>query len=154
MLFRPGLTKTGCLVQNLALSLPRRGLAIYIDNYFTSMPLFTELQACNFGAVGITRLHKEFPDELVKIKTQYATKLEWNTLLAIVVQDVLCLAWQDNNIVLALSNIYTVNQTEDFCEKVCKRLAKTSTNGRIIRHVFADEPTKKLSIPRFIDDYN
>jgi hypothetical protein len=67
---------------------------------------------------------------------------------------VLCLAWQDNNIVLALSNIYTVNQTEDFCEKVRKRPAKTSINGRIIRHVFADEPTKKLSIPHFIDDYN
>jgi hypothetical protein len=56
------------------------------------MPLFTELQACNFSAISITRLYKEFPDELVKIKTQYATKLEWNTLLAIVVQDMLCLA--------------------------------------------------------------
>jgi hypothetical protein len=69
MLFRPGLTKTGCLIQNLALSLPQRGLAIYINNYFTPMPLFTELQAYNFGAISITRLYKEFPDELVKIKT-------------------------------------------------------------------------------------
>jgi hypothetical protein len=56
-----------------------------MDNYFTSVPLFIELRACNFGAVGITRPYKEFPDELVKIKTQYAIKLEWNTLLAIVV---------------------------------------------------------------------
>jgi hypothetical protein len=56
-----------------------------MDNYFTSVPLFTELQACNFGAVGTTRPHKEFLDELIKIKTQYATKLEWNTLLATVV---------------------------------------------------------------------
>jgi hypothetical protein len=85
-----------------------------MDNFFMSIPLFTELQACNFGAVGITRPHKEFPDELTKIKTQYATKLEWNTLLAAVVQDTLCLAWQDNNIVLALSNIYTVDKAEDF----------------------------------------
>jgi hypothetical protein len=154
VLFRPGLTKTGYLVRNLALSLPRRGLAIYMDNYFTSVPLFSELRACNFGAVGTTRPHKEFPDELVKIKTQYATKLEWNTLLATVVQDVLCLAWQDNNIVLALSNIHTVNRTEDFREKVRRRPAKTSTNGRIVRHIFADEPTKTLSIPCFIDDYN
>jgi hypothetical protein len=44
----------------------------------------------------------------------------------------LYLAWQDNNIVLALSNIHTVNQTEDFREKVHKRPAKTSINGRII----------------------
>jgi hypothetical protein len=63
-----------------------------MDNYFTSVPLFTELRACNFGVVGITCLHKEFPDELVKIKIQYIIKLEWNTLLAKVVQDVLCLA--------------------------------------------------------------
>jgi hypothetical protein len=154
ILLRPGLTKTGYIVRNLALSLPRRGLAIYMDNYFSSVPLFTELRACNFGAVGTTRPHKEFLDELVKIKTQYTTKLEWNTLLARVVQDMLCLAWQDNNIVLALSNIHTVDRTEDFREKVRRRLAKTSTNGRIIRKVFADEPTKSLSIPCFIDDYN
>jgi len=125
-----------------------------MDNYFTSVPLFTELRACNFGAVGTTRPHKEFPDELVKLKTQYATKLEWNTLLATVVQDILCLAWQDNNIVLALSNIHTVDKAEDFREKVRKRPAKTSTNGRIVRQIFADEHTKSLSIPCFIDDYN
>jgi hypothetical protein len=118
------------------------------------VPLFTELRACNFGAVSTTRPHKEFPDELAKIKTQYATKLEWNTLLAIVVQDVLYLAWQDNNIVLALSNIYTIDRTEDFREKVRRRPAKTSINGRIVRHIFADKPTRNLSIPCFINDYN
>ena len=56
-----------------------------MDNYFTSVPLFTELRACNFGVVGIIRPHKEFLDELVKIKIQYAIKLEWNTLLVTVV---------------------------------------------------------------------
>ena len=66
----------------------------------------------------------------------------------------LCLAWQDNNIVLALSNIYTVDRTEDFREKVRRRPVKTSINRRIVRHIFIDEPIKSLSIPRFIDDYN
>jgi hypothetical protein len=47
-----------------------------MDNYFTSMPLFMELQACDFGVIGTTRPHKEFPDGLIKIKTQYTTKLE------------------------------------------------------------------------------
>jgi hypothetical protein len=73
--YRPGLTKTACLVQTLALSLPRRRLAIYIDNYFTSMPLFTELQACEFGAMGTTRPHKEFPDGFKVLKQRFATKL-------------------------------------------------------------------------------
>jgi len=88
------------------------------------------------------------------LKPRFSTKLEWNTLLATVVQDTLCLAWQDNNIVLALSNMHTVHKTEDFQERVRKRPAKTSTNGRIVRRVFGDNPTKELHIPRFIDDYN
>src|SRR6266487_4830862 len=144
ILLWPGLTKTGCLVRNLALSLPRRHLTIYMDNYFTSIPLFTELRACEFGAMGTTRPHKEFPAGLKELKERYSTKLKWNTLLARVVQDTLCLAWQDNNIVLALSNIHTVHQTEDFREKVRKRPPKTSTNGRIVWPVFGDAPKKEL----------
>jgi Transposase IS4 len=111
------LTNTGSLVRNLVLTLLRRHITVYLDNYFTSVPLFSELRACNFGAVGTTRLHKEFPKQLLEIKNRYATKLEWNTLLAAVVEDTLCLAWQDNNIVLALSNIHTINKAEDFQEK-------------------------------------
>jgi hypothetical protein len=154
IVLQPNLTKTRCLVRTLALSLPRRNLTIYIDNYFTSIPLFAELRTCQFGAMGTTRPHKEFPPSLKELKERFSTKLEWNTLVAKVVDNILCLAWQDNNIVLALSNIHTVDRTEDFREKVRKRPAKTSTNGRIVRQIFADEPTKSLSIPCFIDDYN
>jgi hypothetical protein len=66
----------------------------------------------------------------------------------------LYLAWQDNNIVLALSNIYTIYTLDDFREKVRKRPTKTSINRRIIRQIFGSDPTKKLYIPRFINDYN
>jgi hypothetical protein len=154
ILYRPGLTNTACLVRTLALSLPRRRIAIYLDNYFTSVPLFKELQACEFGAMGTTRPHKQFPAQLTQVKTRFPTKLQWNTLLARVVDNTLCLAWQDNNIVLALSNIHTVHNAEDFRERVRKRPAKTSTNGRIVRQVFGDDATKELRIPCFIDDYN
>ena len=150
----PTLTNIGCLVRTLVLSLPRQYLTIYLNNYFTSIPLFSELQACNFSAISTTRPHKEFPGELVELKTRFATKLEWNTLLAAVVGDVLCLAWQDNNIILALSNIHTVHRAEDFRERQRKRPAKTSTNRRIVRKVFGDQYTKELNIPCFIDDYN
>ena len=85
MVLHPNLTNTGCLVRNLALSLLRRYLTIYLDNYFTSVPLFSELRAYNFGAIGTTRLHKEFPLELSVIKNRYAKKLDWNTLLVAVV---------------------------------------------------------------------
>jgi hypothetical protein len=91
--------------------------------------LFLELQACNFGAIGTTRLYKEFPKGLIELKARFSTKLEWNTLLVAVDQDVLCLAWQDNNIVLALSNIHIVDKAEDFREKARRRPTKTSING-------------------------
>jgi hypothetical protein len=154
IVLQPDLTKTGCLVKNLALSLPRRHLSIYIDNYFTSIPLFSVLRACQFSATGTTRPYKELPPELKELKERFSTKLPWNTLLAKVVDNTLCLAWQDNNIVLALSNIHTVHNTDDFREKVRKRPVAISTNTRIVRTVFGEESTKELCIPRFIDDYN
>lgn len=61
---------------------------------------------------------------------------------------------QDNNIVLGLSTIHTVDKAEDFREKASRRPAKTSTNGRIVRKVFGSDYIKDLHIPRFIDDYN
>jgi hypothetical protein len=71
---RPGLTKTACLVRKLALSLPRQRLTIYMDNYFTSVPLFQELRTCQFGAMGTTRPHKEFPAGFKVIKKRFSTK--------------------------------------------------------------------------------
>jgi hypothetical protein len=56
--------------------------------------------------------------------------------------------------VLALSNIYTIHNTDDFREKVRKRPAAISINVRIVRTVFGEESTKELYILRFIDDYN
>jgi hypothetical protein len=47
-----------------------------------------------------------------------------------------------------------VDKAKDFREKVRKRPAKTSTNGRIVQRVFGSDYAKELSIPCFIDDYN
>ena len=50
----------------------QRYLIIYINNYFTSMLLFIELQAYNFNVINIIRLYKEFLNELIKIKIKYS----------------------------------------------------------------------------------
>ena len=47
-----------------------------------------------------------------------------------------------------------MDKAEDFREKVRRRPAKTSINGRIVRRVFGDDHEKALQIPCFIDDYN
>jgi hypothetical protein len=62
--------------------------------------------------MGTTRPHKEFPSSLKELKDRFSTKLEWNTLVANVVDNTLCLAWQDDGVILALSNTHTVNRTE------------------------------------------
>ena len=47
-----------------------------MDNNFTSIPLFKELQACGYGAIGTTRPHKEFPAGLKQLRNGFPTKLE------------------------------------------------------------------------------
>jgi hypothetical protein len=89
-----------------------------------------------------------------ELKERFSKKLDWNTLIAKVVQNTLCLAWQDNNIVLALSNIYTVHTAKDWRNRVRKRPAKSSTNGTLVQKVFKNQALKTLPIPSFIDDYN
>ena len=68
-----------------------------------------------------------------------------------VVDNVLCLVWQDNNLVLALS---TVHYPTNIIERLRKRSKKTSTNAGIVSKIFGGDVTKKLPIPTFIDDYN
>ncbi len=104
--------------------------------------------------MGTTRPHKAFPDSLLIIKKRFAKKLPWNTLIAAVKQEILCLAWQDNNIVLGLSNIYTINKVEDWIERKRIRPAKTLINRHLFREVFGNTPVKELPIPCFINDYN
>ena len=154
MVLYPTLINTGCLVRNLTLSLLRYYLTIYIDNYFTSIPLFLELRACKFGVVGTTRPYKEFPKDLIEVKNQFFIKLIWNTLLAAVVQDMLCLVYQDNNIILALSNIHTIDKAEDFQVKERRRPIKTLINSQITWYIFGDSPIKESQSPCFINNYN
>lgn len=89
---KDGFTNTGRFIRAFTLSLPRRFITIYLDNYFILIPFFLELRAYNFGAVGTTMPYKEFLKELIALKTQFSTKLEWNTLAAAMVKDILCLA--------------------------------------------------------------
>ena len=85
------LTNTGSLIYALVDTLPRKSLIIYIDNYFTSVPLFSSLRSNCFGAVRTTRPHDKFPSELAQLKKDnMALKLEWNTLFAKVVDNILC----------------------------------------------------------------
>jgi hypothetical protein len=77
--------------------------------------------------------------------------IPWGSLFVSARDNVLCLAWQDNNVVFGLSTIYS---PDDFVLSNRKRPAKTSTNAAIARAPFGDEVRRQLEIPIFIDDYN
>jgi hypothetical protein len=76
MVLLPYLTKTGCLILSLVKSLPREKLTVYIDNYFTLIPLFKELRDLNYRAVSTTRPYASFPTSLITLKEKYLSKLE------------------------------------------------------------------------------
>ena len=153
-----GLSRTGSMVLHLAKQLPQHGYIyrIYLDNYFTTIPLFEELRIIKIGAAGTTRPHaqgNQWPPLLKRLK-DISKKVPYNTICAIPVGNVLCLGWQDNNMVFGLTTIHTVNQPTDLIERMRKRPRKTSTNAAIVRPVFGDSHRKVIAIPRFIDEYN
>ncbi|EEA19858.1 hypothetical protein EYB26_002367 [Talaromyces marneffei] len=149
------LTKTGQMVYELVQTLPKdnKTYDLYLDNYFTSVNLFKALREIQVGARGTTRPHKEFPNLLKKLK-DLGSYIPYHKVCAIPVNDVLCVAWQDNNIVLALTTIHTVDQTDDYIERTRRRPQKTSTNGPLVHKEFGEQAVKNMPIPRFIDDYN
>jgi hypothetical protein len=67
---------------------------------------------------------------------------------------VLCLAWQDNNIVLSLSTVHTVHNVTDLITRERRRPRESSTNASIARKPFGNNVRMNLDIPTFIDDYN
>lgn len=50
--------------------------------------------------------------------------------------DVLLVAWQDNNLVLELITAYDIREMNNFVFQKRKRLSKTSINTRIGLHAF------------------
>jgi hypothetical protein len=159
------LTMTGSMVLQLVQEgLPphRNNYTVYLDNYFTTIPLFNRLRQLGIGACGTTRPNaskKLFPKALRLLKDSKKAQ-PWNTLYAVPagpdsdIDSVLCIAWQDNNIVTALSTVHTVHKSTDWTPRLRKRPAKTSTSAKVAREPFGDQATKELPIPRLIDEYN
>jgi hypothetical protein len=134
----------------MIISSPVASYSIYMDNYFNSVALFSHLYDRRYGACGTARPTSGLPFLLQELRN-HAKGLPWGTLYALPVLNVLCLAWQDNNIVLSLS---TLHSADSFVACRRRRSGKTSINRVIARRAFGKEVTKELEIPIFINDYN
>jgi hypothetical protein len=63
-----------------------------MDNYFTSIPLFSMLWKENISAVGTTQpLGIDYLALLIVLCKKYSTKLEWSSTFADIVDNVLCI---------------------------------------------------------------
>lgn len=150
----PGLTPTVSAVYHLATTLPRTGrrFEIFMDNLFTNVPLFVALRKLGIGAAGTTRINASgFPDDLKIEKDKAKSILEWGHLSGLVVDNICCLVWQDNNSVFFMTSFHDIHKT---VIRSRRRPKLSSTNGTIVRRVFGDSVCKPIPIPIFIDDYN
>jgi Transposase IS4 len=149
-----GLNQTGCLVHHLVTQLPyhRFSYNIYMDNYFSNVPLFQNLCQIGIGACGTVRKTASgFPKEL---KVDKNLRLDWDVRSGVVVNGVLAIFWQDNGPVTMLSTIHGLVGEQWEIERERRRPRETSTNATKVRAVFGSQPKKKLRIPKIIDDYN
>jgi len=146
----PGLNKTSCEVWHLVNQLPSNKIFnIYMDNFFSNINLFKFLRDRNIGACGTTHVNStKFPKSL-KIKE----KLDWDTLLDKVVDNVLALLWIDNGPVTMLTTIHEIG-LQHHIQRLRRRPRINNINATRIQNVFGNESKKILPIPTVIDDYN
>ena len=88
---------------------------------------------------------------LSSLKLEHNMQFPWGELYLQSDAEVLQAAWKDQNVVLFMS---TVSGGMETILRQRRRPPMTSTIARTSRQVFGDSPTKKLLIPRFIDDCN
>jgi hypothetical protein len=111
MFVYPGISPTASMVVNLIAGLPnipsrlpessdRHSVvpySVYINNYFSSVPLFKELREIGCGACGTARPKQSGIPEPPAALKDHGRGIKWETLFTSKKDDVLCLAWQDNN---------------------------------------------------------
>ncbi|KAF8949484.1 hypothetical protein BGZ47_000025 [Haplosporangium gracile] len=127
------LSSTSTAVVHLARTLPYSSYRcnIYMDNYFTNIPLFKHLRDLQIGACGTVRpSSKEY---LGRLKGEKSDQHSWNTLSGVVVdQAVLATVWIDNVPATMLSTIHKITGTSSFIERTrwCPR--NTSSNAQVV----------------------
>ncbi|OQU98151.1 hypothetical protein CLAIMM_03976 [Cladophialophora immunda] len=142
------------LLRRLKDRYPHTKWLVFLDNLFLNLDVAHALLALDIGVMGTIRKNsKGFPEKLITIKDLNQV-LVYGGYLAIVKQDVLCFAWQDNNIVLGLTTAFSLDKVGDFVIRDRRRPGDASTNARIALPVFGDNWIKALPIPRAIDAYN
>ncbi|CAG8700069.1 11392_t:CDS:2 [Acaulospora morrowiae] len=100
------LNQVGCLVHHLITQLPyhRSSFNVYMNNYFSNVPLFQNLRQLGIGACEtVCKTASGFPKEL---RIEKNVKLDWDIRSGVIVNGVLSVFWQDNGPITMLSTIH------------------------------------------------
>lgn len=101
---------SGKLVWHLIQPLLHQGYHLYVDNYYSSVPLFRSLHAAGTGACGTIRKNrKDFPQQLVRQHLQRGTSLSYQQ------EEMMAVKFSDRKDVYMLTTIHpegTVTVTE------------------------------------------
>lgn len=132
---------------------------LFMDNYFSSVELAVALKAKRIAVCGTMKPgRRDLPKLLVDMKQEFSKDIPYGVLAAMVQDDVLLVAWQDNNLVLGITTAYDVRDVDDSVSKKRKRPSKTSTNARVILPAFKengkDVSEKVLKVPKLFFYYN
>ena len=110
-----GLSDSSSVVLQLAKSLPKPySHVVYMDNLFTNVKLYTALKELEIGACGTAKNGSGFPPELLTFREVLTKKNNWGMKAYFTVEEVLCLAWQDNNTVQLMTTVHTPSNMEAY----------------------------------------
>ena len=154
-----GLGETSAMVFKLALDTLSTGTILFMDNYFTTPELAEALMKRGIAVCGTMKLNRrDLPKLLVEMKQVFARDIPYGVLAAVVQNNVLMVAWQDNNLVLGLTTAYGIREIDDAVFKKRKRPSKTSTNARVVLPAFKENEKdiweKEFKVSKLFHYYN
>ena len=154
-----GLGETSAMVYKLATDTLPKDTILFMDNYFTCPELAVALRGRGIAVCGTMKpSRRDLPKLLVEMKKEFAKDIPYGVLAAVVQDDVLMVAWQDNNLVLGLTTAYGVREIDDSVSKKRKRPSRTSTNARVVLPAFKengqDVHEKEFKVPKLFYYYN
>ena len=150
------LSDTGSAVYHLATTLHQldrqRARNPYVDNFYTTFPLFKKLKDIGIGAVGTAcTSSKDFP-ECLKITKEVWSKLEYHSNGGVVKDRIGFLLWVDNKPVTMMTSIHTLRNRASEVYK--KRTAPRRFNPQAATLYFQNSPVQVKEIPPVINDSN
>ena len=92
------------------------------------------------------------------MKQKFFKDISYDVLVAMIQDDVLLIAWQNNNLVLEMITAYDVRDVDNSVFKKRKRFSKININARIILFIFKenekDVSEKVLKVFKLFFYYN